>query len=98
VALSQRFVPSSEGQVHAVQAGWGASVVPALLVQEQIARGELVNLVPDFSLPVSLYWHCWNLDSEVIDRLTQALAQAAAQALSAAAKPTSHKITPLSKK
>ena len=98
VALGQRFVPSSEGQVHAVQAGWGASVLPALLVQEQIASGEMVNLAPDFSLPVSLYWHCWNLDSEVIDRLTQALEQGAAQALSVAAKPSGHKITPRSKK
>jgi LysR family transcriptional regulator (chromosome initiation inhibitor) len=94
VALSQRFVPSSEGQVHAVQAGWGASVVPQLLVKDQIASGELVNLAPDFSLPVSLYWHCWNLDSDVIDRLTQALAEGAAQALKAAVKPASHKITP----
>jgi LysR family transcriptional regulator (chromosome initiation inhibitor) len=58
----------------------------------------LVNLTPDFSLPVSLYWHCWNLDSDVIDRLTQALAQGAAQALKAPAKPTSHKITPQSTK
>ena len=98
VALSQRFVPSSEGQVRAVQAGWGASVVPQLLVQEQLASGAMVNLVPTFSLPVSLYWHCWNLDSEVIDRLTQALAQGAAQALTTLAKPISHKITPRSSK
>jgi LysR family transcriptional regulator (chromosome initiation inhibitor) len=81
VTLSQRFVPSSEGQVHAVLAGWGASVVPRVLVQAQIDRGELVNLAPQFSLPVSLYWHCWNLDSDVIDRLTQALAQGAVAAL-----------------
>ena len=32
VSLSQRFVPSSEGQVRAVLAGWGASIVPELLV------------------------------------------------------------------
>ena len=88
VALSQRFVPSTEGQVHAVQAGWGASVVPALLVQDALARGSLVNLVSAFSLPVSLYWHCWNLDSEVIDRLTQALSAGARATLArAGAKP-----------
>ena len=98
VALSQRFVPSSEGQVHAVQSDWGASVVPQLLVKDQIDRGELVNLTPDFGLPVSLYWHCWNLDSDVIDRLTQALAQGASQALGSPVKLTSHKITPQSTK
>ena len=81
VSLSQRFVPSSEGQVRAVLAGWGASVVPELLVRGLLERGELVNLAPKVLLPVSLYWHCWNLNSDVIDRLTAALSQAAAQIL-----------------
>ena len=81
VALSQRFVPSSEGQVRAALAGWGATVVPLLQVREWLARGELVNLAPQATLPVALYWHCWNLDSVVIDRLTAALTAAAAQAL-----------------
>lgn len=98
VALSQRFVPSSEGQVRAVQADWGASVVPQLLVQNQLDSGVLVNLVPSFSLPVSLYWHCWNLDSDVIDRLTQALSVAAQKVLRAPDILGSHKITPLPKK
>ena len=81
VTLSQRFVPSSEGQVRAVLAGWGASVVPEMLVRELLQRGDLVNLAPQVTLPVSLYWHCWNLDSEVIDRLTSALEFAAKRAL-----------------
>ena len=81
VALRQRFVPSSEGQVRAVLAGWGASVVPKIQVQAGLASGELVNLAPDMSLPVRLYWHCWNLDSALIDQLTQALAMGASLAL-----------------
>jgi len=83
VSLSQRFVPSSEGQVRAVLAGWGASIVPELLVQGLLESGQLVNLAPDIRLPVNLYWHCWNLDSEVIDRLTQALSGAAIRLLGA---------------
>jgi LysR family transcriptional regulator (chromosome initiation inhibitor) len=81
VSLSQRFVPSSEGQVRAVLAGWGASVLPELQVQGLLSSGKLVNLVPNITLPVNLYWHCWNLDSVVIDRLTAALASAAEAAL-----------------
>ena len=81
VTLSQRFVPSSEGQVRAALAGWGATVVPALQVHSLLASGDLVNLAPAVTLPVNLYWHCWNLNSMVIDRLTAALAQGAAQAL-----------------
>ena len=86
VALSQRFVPSSEGQVRAVLAGWGASVVPLMQVQGLLDQGALVNLAPQCSLPVRLYWHCWNLNSAVIDRLTQALVQGAKVALDTAAK------------
>ncbi|ARV19327.1 putative HTH-type transcriptional regulator [Curvibacter sp. AEP1-3] len=86
VSLSQRFVPSSEGQVRAVLAGWGASIVPELLVQGLLETGQLVNLAPDMRLPVSLYWHCWNLDSEVIDRLTHALSGAATRLLGAKTK------------
>lgn len=81
VALSQRFVPSSEGQVRAALAGWGASVVPELQVRGLLESGALVNLAPQVTLPINLYWHCWNLDSVVIDRLTAALSGAAAQAL-----------------
>jgi LysR family transcriptional regulator, chromosome initiation inhibitor len=81
VSLSQRFVPSSEGQVRAVQAGWGAGVVPEMRVRDLLKRGELIDLAPGHTLPVDLYWHCWNLDSEVLDRLTAALSATAAKAL-----------------
>ncbi|MCG2594517.1 LysR family transcriptional regulator ArgP [Ramlibacter sp. XY19] len=81
VALNQIFVPSSEGQVRAVLAGWGVSVVPELLVRGLIAQGELVNLAPQAALPIQLYWHCWNLQSEVLDQLSAALTAAASQAL-----------------
>ena len=81
VALSQRFVPSVEGQVQATLAGWGACVLPELKVAHLLASGELVNLAPKVTLPINLYWHCWNLDSVVIDRLTAALSSAAAVAL-----------------
>ncbi len=81
VTLSQLFVPSSEGQVRAVLAGWGVSVVPELLARGLLAQGQLINVAPGHTLPIQLYWHCWNLESEVLDALNAALTQAAAQAL-----------------
>ena len=81
VALNQLFVPSSEGQVRAVLAGWGASVVPELLARGLLEQGRLVNIAPSCTLPIQLYWHCWNLESEVLDTLTAALTQAAGTAL-----------------
>jgi LysR family transcriptional regulator (chromosome initiation inhibitor) len=81
VALSQLYVPSSEGQVRAVLAGWGVSVVPELQVRDQLNSGRLVDVAPGHVLPVDLYWHSWNLDSVVLDALTDALTTAAALSL-----------------
>jgi LysR family transcriptional regulator (chromosome initiation inhibitor) len=81
LVLNQRFVPSAEGQVQAVLAGWGASVVPELKVRHLLDSGALVNLSPGSVLLVNLYWHCWNLNSGVLDALTRALTDAAAKAL-----------------
>jgi LysR family transcriptional regulator, chromosome initiation inhibitor len=81
VVLAQVFVPSSEGQLRAVLAGWGCSVVPELLARPLLEDGRLVNLRPGFVFPVNLYWHCWNLESAVLESITAALTQAAAKHL-----------------
>ena len=83
VALNHLFVPSSEGQLHAVKAGWAVGVLPELLVRTGLADGSLVDMAPGRVLPIQLYWHCWNLESEVLDTLTQALTEAAGRTLEA---------------
>ncbi|MFP5325415.1 MAG: LysR family transcriptional regulator ArgP [Gammaproteobacteria bacterium] len=81
VMLKQLFVPSSEGQIRAVRAGWGASVVPELLVRGLLQQGRLETLAPRHRLGVALYWHCWNLSSDVLEALTTALREAAGHSL-----------------
>ena len=81
VSLTQLYVPSSEGQVRAIRAGWGVSVVPEQLVREDLRRGALVNVAPAHQLSIQLYWHCWNLQSDVLEALTSALTHAAAEHL-----------------
>ena len=90
----QGFVPSSEGQVRAVLAGWGASVLPEILVRPHIESGQLVNLVPGTVLPVKLYWHCWNLDSAVLNSLSDAVISAAKKSLMKEKSLTSASTTP----
>lgn len=82
VSLPSVFVPSSEGQVRAVAAGWGVSVVPQLMAAPLVAKGLLVDLAPGYKLPIQLYWHSWNLESDVLDALSTALTEAAQKALS----------------
>jgi len=85
VTLNQIYVPSTEGQLRAVLAGWGVSVLPELKVQDALRAGQLVELMPGQALPVALYWHCWNLNSALLDALTGALTAAAASVLVPAA-------------
>lgn len=80
-AVTRMFVPSSEGQVHAAAAGWGVGVVPELLARPLLEDGRLVDLAPGSSVAVQLYWHSWNLESEVLDALAEALCSAAARTL-----------------
>jgi LysR family transcriptional regulator (chromosome initiation inhibitor) len=81
VALNHLFVPSAEGQMRAVAAGWAVGVVPELLARGALADGSMVDVAPGRALPIQLYWHCWNLESELLDALTAALKGAAAEAL-----------------
>ena len=81
VALNHLFVPSAEGQMRAVAAGWAVGVVPELLARGALADGSMVDLAPGRALSIELYWHCWNLESELLDALAAALTGAAAQAL-----------------
>ena len=46
-----------------------------------LEQGQLVNVAPGHALPIQLYWHCWNLQSEVLDSLTRALQQNAERTL-----------------
>jgi LysR family transcriptional regulator (chromosome initiation inhibitor) len=85
VALNHLFVPGSEAQMRAVAAGWAVGVMPELMARDALADGTLVNLAPGHSLPIQLYWHCWNLESVVLDALTGALTATAAQTLEAPA-------------
>ncbi len=81
VSLNHIFVPGSEAQMRATASGWAVGVVPELLARSSIADGSMVDLAPGRTLPIELYWHCWNLESELLDALSGALTTAAATSL-----------------
>lgn len=73
VVLQNLYLPNSEAQVRAVEAGWGVGVLPELLLQERLTHGRLVDVTPGTMLSIDLYWHCWNLESNLLEQLTEAL-------------------------
>jgi len=73
--------PSSEGFVRLAEGGLGWGLVPELQVRGELARGELVELLPERPIDVPLYWHHWRNGGELLSELTAHLARHAAQAL-----------------
>jgi LysR family transcriptional regulator (chromosome initiation inhibitor) len=75
------YLPSSNAFVSAaiLDLGWGMN--PRSLVSEQLKKGDLVEIIPDSPLMVNLYWQHWNLDTELIKRLSVSIIDAANKAL-----------------
>lgn len=75
-AFPHHLCPSSEGFVRLTQAGLGWGLVPEHQVEGELARGELVELIPQRPIDVPLYWHHWRHGGELLASLTAHLARA----------------------
>lgn len=73
--------PARKGNSRALLAGWAASVLPNCLSGHWLVASSSTWRPRD--VPVALYWHCWNLDSPLLDRLTRAVIAAQRRAASA---------------
>ena len=71
--FAHHLCPSSEGFVRLACAGLGWGMVPELQVRQQLASGELVELLPERPLDVPLYWHHWRNGGELLASLTRHL-------------------------
>lgn len=81
VALPVHRIPSTQAFVDAALAGVGWGMNPLSLIRAQLKAGTLVELVPDSSVDVPLYWQATRLKVPVLERLTQCVVRAAAAAL-----------------
>lgn len=79
--FAYHLCPSSEGFVHLTSGGFGWGLVPELQVAGELARGELVELLPDQPVDVPLYWHHWRNGGELLGELTRQLVRAAERLL-----------------
>ena len=71
VMLPAHRLPSPQAFVSAAITGVGWGMNPQPLVQEHLAAGRLVELVPDRPLDVTLYWQVASLPIPVLDALTR---------------------------
>ncbi len=72
------WVPSPQGFVIACRLGIGWGCNPDMLVADDMANGTLVELVPDATLDIPLFWQVSRLPSGLLRALGEAVERAAA--------------------
>ncbi|MEX1079662.1 MAG: LysR family transcriptional regulator ArgP [Homoserinimonas sp.] len=79
VSPPAHFVPASSEFSTAVRLGLGWGMLPDFQVGDALATGALVELFPGSEADVPLYWQQWNLRSELLDVVAEAVATAASR-------------------
>lgn len=74
-------VPSSISFCEMVRRGLACGMIPDQQISALFADEDVVDMTPGKNLAVPLYWQVWNLRSELIRELTDALVKAASVAL-----------------
>lgn len=69
-------IPSASGLRSALVAGMGWVLVPEVTVADELAAGRLVTLTDDV-VDIPLHWHVWKVPSHRLERLNDAIVQAA---------------------
>lgn len=77
----QHYIPDTLQFADAVKLGLGWGLLPQAHCRQELERGDLVELIPDHVASIQLYWQRWKIESNALELLTKAVAQAAAAAL-----------------
>lgn len=75
------YIPTPEQFVQMIVEGYSYGMVPDWQSNQFRNSGQLLELLPDHSLPVALYWHCWSLGSPPLHDFTEQLVRGARQHL-----------------
>ena len=74
----RNFVPAIDAYNEAVRVGLGWGMIPEIQAEALLESGELVVL-DNVHLDLELWWQRWRLDSEMLDKLTEFVHEAAAE-------------------
>lgn len=81
VRSPRHYVPTSADFARAVLLGFGWGLLPEQQCSAELGRGELVELAPEHTIDVPLYWQRWNLDSPLLDAVSSAVLATARERL-----------------
>lgn len=67
------YVPSVEKFAEFISLGLAYGMLPDKQSEPLVKEGKIIDLSPECHVRVELFWHCWNLKSELLEKLTQHL-------------------------
>jgi len=71
--ITQHRVASSEAFVNLALLGVAYCLIPRLQIAKELEQGRLVDLMPGFLLSFQIYWHHWQLETGLLQEITQAI-------------------------
>ncbi|MTI15549.1 LysR family transcriptional regulator ArgP [Sansalvadorimonas verongulae] len=75
------IVGTSEAFVNLAKAGVSYGMIPDLMIRDELASGELVELLPEIRHNRILFWHRWALESDTMKKVSTHLIDYARQQL-----------------
>ena len=72
-SIPTHYVPSVEKFADFIASGLAYGMLPDQQRIPLLKTGQIIDLSPDMHVSVKLYWHCWNLKSDLLEKLTQHL-------------------------
>jgi len=72
-SIPTHYVPSIEKFAECIVLGLAYGMLPDQQSTPLINTAKVVSLLPDCGVSVKLYWHCWNLKSDLLEKLTRGL-------------------------
>jgi LysR family transcriptional regulator (chromosome initiation inhibitor) len=72
-SIPTHYVPSVEKYAEFIALGHAYGSLPDQQSKPLVHTGQMVDLSPDCHVSAKLFWHCWNLKSDVLEKLTQNL-------------------------
>jgi LysR family transcriptional regulator (chromosome initiation inhibitor) len=80
-SIPTNYVPSVEKFAEFITLGLAYGMLPDQQSTPLINTSQMVDLSPDSHVSAKLYWHCWNLKSDLLEKLTQQLIRKAKKLL-----------------
>ncbi|MDW6001911.1 LysR family transcriptional regulator ArgP [Vibrio mangrovi] len=72
-AIIHHTIASSEAFVKLALSGTAYCLISEIQIQDELARGTLINITPDYVFTNEMYWHHWQLETGVMRQISHAV-------------------------